>query len=95
MNSIVNRDLTTAQPAGFTVLALAQLFDCFNVRSDSRGAFSCLFVNRWLSGLIAIAASLAGGRGSHRFPQPCVQYGPAHARSMVTVHRNGELGRVV
>jgi magnesium-transporting ATPase (P-type) len=50
-------DLATARTAGFTVLVIAQLFNCFNARSDSRSAFSHVFVNRWL--WAAIAASLA------------------------------------
>ena len=51
-------DLTTARTAGFTVLVLAQLFNCFNARSDSRSAFSHLFVNRWLWGAIALSLAL-------------------------------------
>lgn len=41
-------DLTSARTAGFTVLVLAQLFNCFNSRSDAASAFHHLFVNRWL-----------------------------------------------
>ena len=50
--------LDTARTAGFTVLVLAQLFNCFNARSDRRSAFAHLFVNRWLWGSIALAVLL-------------------------------------
>ncbi|MGH8823042.1 MAG: cation-translocating P-type ATPase [Jiangellaceae bacterium] len=40
--------LDNARTAGFTVLVLAQLFNCFNARSESTSAFHRLFVNRWL-----------------------------------------------
>ena len=51
-------DLATTRTAGFTVLVLAQLFNCFNARSDSKSAFSHLFVNRWLWGAVALSALL-------------------------------------
>lgn len=41
-------DLTTARTAGFTVLVLAQLFNCLNARSETTSAFRHLFVNPWL-----------------------------------------------
>ena len=50
--------LDNARTAGFTVLVLAQLFNCFNARSDRRSAFASLFVNRWLWGSIALAVLL-------------------------------------
>jgi len=50
--------LDNARTAGFTVLVLAQLFNCFNARSDRRSAFVNLFVNRWLWGSIALAVLL-------------------------------------
>ena len=53
-----HQDLATARTAGFTVLVLAQLFNCFNARSDTRSAFSHLFVNRWLWGAIALSLAL-------------------------------------
>ena len=49
-------DLDTARTAAFTVLVLAQLFNCFNARSDIVSAFHHWAVNRWL--LVAIAGSL-------------------------------------
>jgi magnesium-transporting ATPase (P-type) len=53
-----HHDLATARTAGFTTLVLAQLFNCFNARSDSRSAFSHLFVNRWLWGAIVLSTVL-------------------------------------
>jgi Ca2+-transporting ATPase len=51
-------DLATARTAGFTVLVLAQLFNCFNARSGRASAFRRLFVNPWLWGAIALSAAL-------------------------------------
>ncbi len=50
--------LDNARTAGFTVLVLAQLFNCFNARSDRTSAFVHLFVNRWLWGAVALAVLL-------------------------------------
>ncbi len=51
-------DLTLARTAGFTVLVLAQLFNCFNARSETRSAFHGLFANRWLWATVALSAAL-------------------------------------
>ena len=51
-------ELANARTAGFTVLVLAQLFNCFNARSETTSAFSHLFVNPWLWGAIALSALL-------------------------------------
>lgn len=52
-------DLRTARTAGFTVLVLAQLFNCLNARSESVSAFAPgLFANRWLWGAIGVSALL-------------------------------------
>ena len=51
-------DLARARTAGFTVLVFAQLFNCFNARSESVSAFAHLFVNRWLWGAIAVSVAL-------------------------------------
>jgi P-type Ca2+ transporter type 2C len=53
-----DRDLDNARTAGFTVLVLAQLFNCFNARSHDTSAFRGLFVNRWLWGAVALSALL-------------------------------------
>jgi P-type Ca2+ transporter type 2C len=50
--------LANARTAGFTVLVLAQLFNCFNARSDHTSAFSRLFVNPWLWASIALGVLL-------------------------------------
>ena len=52
------QSLTGARTAGFTVLVLAQLFNCFNARSETRSAFSGLFANRWLWAMVALSAGL-------------------------------------
>jgi Ca2+-transporting ATPase len=44
--------------AGFTVLVLAQLFNCFNARSETTSAFTHLFVNRWLWAAIGLSVLL-------------------------------------
>ena len=51
-------DLATARTAGFSVLVIAHLFNCFNARSQTASAFSTLFVNPWLWGAIALSALL-------------------------------------
>ena len=53
-----DRDLANARTAGFTVLVLTQLFNCFNARSGRRSAFRGLFANRWLWGAIALSLLL-------------------------------------
>jgi magnesium-transporting ATPase (P-type) len=37
---------------------LAQLFNCFNARSETVSAFHRIFVNRWLWGAIALSLAL-------------------------------------
>ncbi|MCC7326282.1 MAG: cation-translocating P-type ATPase [Burkholderiales bacterium] len=51
-------DLDNARTAGFTVLVFAQLFNCFNARSETISAFHHLFVNPWLWGAIALSVVL-------------------------------------
>ena len=51
-------DIAAARTAGFTVLVLAHLFNCFNARSETASAFHLLFVNPWLWGAIALSALL-------------------------------------
>jgi calcium-translocating P-type ATPase len=48
--------ITEARTMAFTTLVLAQLFNCFNARSDRESAFHHLFTNRTL--WVAIAVSL-------------------------------------
>ena len=51
-------DLANARTAAFTTLVLAQLFNCFNARSERTSAFRHLFVNPWLWGAIALSLLL-------------------------------------
>ena len=51
-------NVVEARTMAFTTLVLAQLFNCFNARSDRASAFHRLFTNRWLWGAIALSALL-------------------------------------
>jgi Ca2+-transporting ATPase len=53
-----DRGLDNARTAGFTVLVLAQLFNCFNARSEGVSAFRNILANRWLWAAIALALAL-------------------------------------
>jgi len=53
-----HEDLKRARTAGFTVLVLAQLFNCFNARSETRSAWHGLFANRWLWATVLLSAAL-------------------------------------
>jgi P-type Ca2+ transporter type 2C len=50
--------LPLARTAGFTVLVIAHLFNCFNARSETISAFHHLFVNPWLWAALALSAAL-------------------------------------
>jgi magnesium-transporting ATPase (P-type) len=50
--------LTEARTMAFTTLVIAQLFNCFNARSDRVSAFHHLFTNRLLWGAIAVSLLL-------------------------------------
>jgi magnesium-transporting ATPase (P-type) len=51
-------DIVEARTMAFTTLVLAQLFNCFNARSDHKSAFDHLFTNRLLWGAIALSLVL-------------------------------------
>ena len=51
-------ELENARTAGFTVLVFAQLFNCFNARSEEGTAFGHLFENLWLWGAIVLSVVL-------------------------------------
>jgi magnesium-transporting ATPase (P-type) len=51
-------DIVEARTMAFTTLVLAQLFNCFNARSDRTSAFRHLFTNRALWGAIAVSLLL-------------------------------------
>jgi P-type Ca2+ transporter type 2C len=53
-----SQSLTTARTAGFTVLVFAQLFNCFNARSETTSAFRGLFRNGWLWGAVGLSLLL-------------------------------------
>jgi magnesium-transporting ATPase (P-type) len=53
-----DENLTVARTAGFTVLVLAQLFNCFNARSERRSAWHGLFANHWLWATVVLSAVL-------------------------------------
>ncbi len=53
-----HENLTLARTAGFTVLVLAQLFNCFNARSETRSAWHGLFANHWLWATVVLSAGL-------------------------------------
>jgi magnesium-transporting ATPase (P-type) len=53
-----DRSLDNARTAGFTVLVLAQLFNCFNARSETASAFHGLFTNRWMWGAVLVSVVL-------------------------------------
>jgi Ca2+-transporting ATPase len=50
--------LSEARTLAFTTLVLAQLFNCFNARSDRVSAFHHLFTNRLLWGAVALSVLL-------------------------------------
>jgi len=47
-----------ARTMAFTTLVLAQLYNCFNARSETVSAFRQLFTNRWLWGAITLSVVL-------------------------------------
>jgi magnesium-transporting ATPase (P-type) len=51
-------EIEEARTMAFTTLVLAQLFNCFNARSDRTSAFHNLFTNRLLWGAIALSLLL-------------------------------------
>jgi magnesium-transporting ATPase (P-type) len=53
-----HESLTLARTAGFTVLVLAQLFNCFNARSETASARHGVFSNRWLWGTVLVSILL-------------------------------------
>jgi magnesium-transporting ATPase (P-type) len=53
-----SQSLDQARTAGFTVLVLAQLFNCLNARSENTSAFRHMFTNRWLWVAIGLSVLL-------------------------------------
>lgn len=50
-----SQSLDQARTAGFTVLVIAQLFNCLSARSETTSAFGHLFANRWLWAAIGLS----------------------------------------
>ncbi len=50
--------LDNARTAGFTVLVLAQLFNCFAARSSTSSAFRHVFANPWLWAAVGLSLAL-------------------------------------
>jgi len=53
-----SRPLDNARTAAFTTLVFAQLFNCFNARSQETSAFRHLFTNPWLWGAVVLSVLL-------------------------------------
>lgn len=53
-----DRDLANARTAGFTVLVVAHLLNCFNARSETASAFTHPTTNPWLWGAVALSGLL-------------------------------------
>jgi P-type Ca2+ transporter type 2C len=53
-----NGNLRYAQTMTFTCLTLAQFFNVFNSRSDTRSAFAGIFSNRWVWGALLLSLVL-------------------------------------
>lgn len=49
------RSLDQSRTAGFTVLVFAQLFNCFNARSETSSAFRNILANHWLWSAVALS----------------------------------------
>jgi magnesium-transporting ATPase (P-type) len=50
--------IENARTAGFTVLVFAQLFNCFNARSEATSAFRHVFANHWLWAAVGLSLLL-------------------------------------
>ena len=85
----------SARTAGFTVLVFAQLFNCFNARSETSSAFRHLFVNRWLWAAIALSLLLQVAVVHVGDPERRLRHRAAFARPMGGLRRDGKLGTVV
>jgi Ca2+-transporting ATPase len=53
-----HRKIGSARTLAFTTLMLFQMFNAFNSRSDTRSAFSGVFLNRWLWGAVLLSIVL-------------------------------------
>ena len=86
--------LDNARTAGFTVLVLAQLFNCFNARSETTSAFHHLFVNRWLWGAVGLSLAAPGPRRPPAGAERGVRDRPAEPGPVAGLRRHRQLGAV-
>ena len=70
-------DLDNARTAGFTVLVFAQLFNCFNARSETTSAFAAPVRQPVAVGRDRAVGAAAGGGGQRRLPQRRLRHGAA------------------
>ncbi len=83
-------ELTEARTAGFTVLVLAQLFNCLNSRAERTSAFFGVFSNRRLWFGDHRLTRRAGGCVVRADAQPGVRDDPADGRRLSAVCRDGQ-----
>ena len=82
-------DLATGCTAGFTVLVIAHLFNCFNARSETTSAFHQLFVNPWLWGAVALSGVLQIAVRQHAVSQARLRNDAPEPRSMAGLRGDG------
>ena len=70
-------DLANARTAGFTVLVFAQLFNCFNARSETTSAFRAPVRQPVAVGRDRAVGAAAGGGRQPRLPQRRLRHGAA------------------
>ena len=83
-----SQSLAQARTAGFTVLVLAQLFNCFAARSAGASALRGAFGNRWLWATVALSAG-----GSPGNVTAVATNATARAIELITQHLIGWTGR--
>ena len=83
-------DVVHARTMAFTTLVLAQLFNCFNARSDRTSAFRRLFTNRLLWSAIALSAAASGRGRAAVLPQRGIRHHAARGPRLDDLHRAGE-----
>ena len=83
-------EIDEARTMAFTTLVLAQLFNCFNARSDRTSAFHRLFTNPLLWGAIARLGRAPGGGGAAAVPERCLLDRAARPRRVDGLRRARE-----
>ncbi len=79
-----------ARTMAFTTLVFAQLFNCFNARSDLRSAFHRLFTNRLLWGADRPVRAASGRRRAAAVPQRSVRHDAARSGGVAALRRARE-----